>query len=721
MLIPHILKIRGHRSACILFLCRHLHNKKPHNWKSWKALNGKGNYVLMGNPGSGKTTTGQIVAQALRKQVFDVDDHLLTPAWGMSVASKLKEVGEQRFLEEEGKVLATLDVQNTVVSLSGSNPLQYGAMTKVAEAGVFIYLDADNETILKRQKAMKVDRIVGMASGATLEDVINFRRTCYEDWYDIRVLVDRTDSKEKVAEKVLKAIEKFEHDPGYVSTRGVKGDKSSVTFLDTVLQGIAPDGGLFVKGGSRPQLSLADIGRLVNMSYRERALRLLEMWIHPLDISPQELRGFIQKSYSDELFEPFDLAPVVQLGENQFVQELFHGPTASFKDWALQLMPRFFTKAMSAQPNPDLKYLLLVATSGDTGSATLDGFSRHASGAKLGVIVLYPTKNVSEIQKWQTTAMEGKNITVIGVDRDFDYCQKTVKTIFRDENINKSLGGCRLSAANSINWGRLLPQTLYHASAYLDLVKAGHVDLGDPVDYCVPTGNFGNILSAYYVKEMGFPIRKLICASNSNKILTDFLLSGSYSPSSYKLKATMSPSIDIIQSSNLERLLYHLSGEHAAMVSTFYSQVSKEGTASVSQQVHSALKDTFIPGFATEENTRETIRKVFKQKGYLMDPHTAVAHYVLSGCGDPTTPTVISSTAHHGKFIDNILPILDHNENVSSLSVPDLIQRAAEVTRQPKMNRFLTTMVKKKVVHTDTVSADYDKICKKVVQFAQKL
>uniref|UniRef100_A0A2C9M473 Threonine synthase N-terminal domain-containing protein n=2 Tax=Biomphalaria glabrata TaxID=6526 RepID=A0A2C9M473_BIOGL len=693
--------------------------KKAHSWKTWTGLKGKGNFILMGNPGSGKTTTGKIVAQVLGKRSFDIDDDLLTPVWGTSVANKLSDLGEERFLEEEGQVLSTLDVQDTIVSLSGSNPLVYNAMAKIGEQGIFIYLDATNETILNRQKAMKVDRIVGMASGATLEDVINSRRRCYEDWYDIRVLVHPNDTKQEIAEKVLNAIDKFQHDPGHRSTRQVDKGLNTVTFLETVLQGIAPDGGLYVRGGLRPQLTLEDISRLVNLNYRERALRLLEPWIHPLDISPQELRDYINDSYSDRMFEGPDLAPVVHLKEKQYIQELFHGPTASFKDWALQLMPKFFTRAVKELSQNNVKYLILTATSGDTGSATLDGFSRHAADVNVGVMVLYPFGNISDIQRWQTTSIEGKNIHVVGVKGDFDFCQQAVKKIFRDSKLIETLDLCKLSAANSINWGRLLPQTLYHASAYLNLVRDCKISLGDHVDYCVPTGNFGNILSAFYVKEMGFPIRKLICASNENNILMEFLQTGIYRPFAFTLKKTISPSIDIIQSSNLERLLYHLSEEDSHIISNFYSNLTNTGAFKVNNRMKEKLSALFATGYATESNTKCSISNIFKETGYLMDPHTAVAQYVASQHGDMTT--VISGTAHHGKFCDNILPIIDPSGDISSLSVKDLISRASKVTTRPHMNTFLQSMVQKNVLHKDVVPADYNEIVDIVVNFAKKL
>ncbi|CAG5134975.1 unnamed protein product, partial [Candidula unifasciata] len=703
---------------CLLF-CRNLHEKASKTWSSWNKLNGKGNIILMGNPGSGKTTTGRIVAQALGKNLVDIDDNHLEPMWGMSVADKLKQIGEKRFVEEEGRALLDLNVDNSVVSLTGSNPLHCDSMAKMAKSGIIVYLDANNDTIIKRQKAMKVDRIIGMGPGASLEDILQFRRQFYEKWYDIRVAVHETDSEEDIALRVLKALQGFENEPGYISTRAVDKTKT-VLFLETVLQGLAQDGGLYVKAGRRPTFSLNDLHILVSLNYKERAQRILETWIHPLDISPQELNTFLSKSYTEGLFEHSDIAPVVHLEENIYTQELFHGPTASFKDFALQLMPRFFTKAMK-QVGADDKYLILAATSGDTGSATLDGFSRHASGAPVGVVVLYPVKNISDIQKHQTVTVQGRNIKVIGVEADFDFCQHTVKKIFVDEKMKQTLGLCRLSAANSINWGRILPQVLYHATAYLNLVRDGHIALGDPIDLCVPTGNFGNILSAFYVKEMGFPLRKLICASNSNNILTDFIHSGVYSPSTYTLKKTISPSIDIITSSNLERLLYHLSGEDPQMVTDFYRDASANGRVQASQKVIDAIQENFVAEFASEENTNEAILDVFNRTGYLMDPHTAVGYHVAKRVADPKVPTVVSGTAHYGKFVDNILPLLKTAGDQKSYSVSQLIEKASSLTTKPEMNKLLAAMVTKKVVHTDTVPADYNQICRKIVEFAKNL
>ncbi|GFR97691.1 threonine synthase-like 1 [Elysia marginata] len=576
--------------------------KSPKTWSSWDALEGIGNIVLMGLPGSGKTTTGRILSERMGKPALDVDDDLLTPYWGMSVADKLAQVGDHVFLEEEGRALLTLDKQATIVSLSGSNPLHHDSMAKVAGTGVVIYLDAATETILGRQESMKVDRIIGMSDGATLEEVIETRRNFYEMWHDVRVFVHAQDSPSIVADRVQAALSRFLEDVGHVSTRDVTGKETRSTFLEAVLQGLAPDGGLFVKPSQRPKFSMDDLQALLNMTIKERALRILEAWIHPLDISPQELRHFLDMSYTRGLFDHPRMCPLVSLTKNVYTQELFHGPTASFKDWALQLMPRFFTRA-AKELQPGQRFLVIAATSGDTGSATLDGFSRH-----------------------------------VGVDGDFDYCQHTVKKIFLDKNFHQALGDCQLSVANSINWGRLLPQILYHVTAYLDLVKDGQVTLGEPVDYCIPTGNFGNILSAYYAKIL--------------------------------------------------------------------------------QQ----LQTVFRAGFATEEDTLSTMKDIFNETGYLLDPHTAVGYHVATNMGTPEVPTVLAGTAHYAKFVDNILPVLDNTkQDYHNLTVGELLNAASGLTDQPKMHSLLSSVASKPVKQTETVSADYAQICNSILQFARSI
>ncbi|KAK2859687.1 hypothetical protein Q5P01_004307 [Channa striata] len=504
--------------------------------KSWLCTRtspvGEMNILLMGPPGSGKTTVGKIVGHKLGLPVVDVDDDVLETTWKMPVAAKLAAVGGQRFLEEEGQALCNFSTSGCVVSLSGSNPLHSVAMQHVKRTGFVVYLDVDSEDIIQRLARMKVNRIVGQEAGASMTSILHYRKQFYEKWLDVRVLCGKGETVEKVAEKVLKAVERYHNHSAetYVSTR-CQSETSSMQkthFSDVVVEGLAPDGGLYVPKNGFPKIDALEWLRLVDMSYPERALVLLEKCIHPLDISALDLRTMVFKAYGSN-FSSEDIAPVKHLTENQYIQELFHGPTASFKDLALQLMPQLFAHCLT----PMCNYLVLVATSGDTGSAVLSGFSGliGADRNRTGVLVFFPEEGVSEIQKLQMTSYREGNARAVGVWSGFDFCQRTIKTMFGEAGLTGHLGveyGTVLSTANSINWARLLPQVVYHSSAYLDLCRDGVIRFGEPIDVCIPTGNFGNALSAVYAKQMGVPIRKVICASNHNRIIADFITTGKY-------------------------------------------------------------------------------------------------------------------------------------------------------------------------------------------------
>ncbi|PVD24643.1 hypothetical protein C0Q70_15127 [Pomacea canaliculata] len=680
---------------------------KPHKtWKDWRALGPKANIILMGSPGSGKTTTGRILAQQMGLPYIDVDDDHLEPYWGKSVSEKLKEVGDERFVEEEGRALMTLEAEGCIISTTGSNPLHPKSMSKLAQSGLVVFLDMSKDSILKRLNMMKVNRIVGQKSGASMSDILEYRQDFYERWYDLRIICEDGETQESVAQKIVKAVNDFSNEEGFVSSRGGADDipRDYVSFLDAVLKGLAPDGGLYLKAKNRPKFTLGELKRLVDHDFRRRALKVLERWIHPLDLSPQEIQKCLNKSFSHSTFSCPEVAPVKRLIDNHFILELFHGPTASFKDVALQIMPHFFVKAMQSS-NDASKYLILVATSGDTGGAVLDGFRRHSGDARVGVMVFYPCHGISQIQRHQMTTMEGPNIKVIGVDSDFDFCQSTIKQIFGDLDLAEWMKNeldCRLSAANSINWGRLLPQVVYHVSGYLEMVRTGQIPFGQVVDLCVPTGNFGNILSAYYAKEMGLPVRHLICASNTNHVLTDFIKNGAYVLTGRSLYRTASPSIDILQSSNLERLIFHLSGENPKTVRHFYSTLQKEGVAPAPKEVWEGIQQHFVAGYATEADS--------------------VGRFVACTVGDPNMPTVISGTAHYAKFVDKILPFFYGNlQDYNNISVDKLFEQAQTLTRRPTMHQKLEAMVNKQVVHYDQVPADYESITKTVVDFAMQL
>lgn len=426
------------------------------------SLLGDKNLLLMGPPGAGKTTVGRMVAHKLGLPAVDVDDDVLEPTWKLPVAEKLALVGGQRFLEEEGQALCSFSASGCVVSLTGSNPLHTVAMQHVKETGVVVYLDVDSEDILARLERMKVNRIVGQEAGVSMRDILEYRRQFYEKWLDVRVLCGRGETTEEVTEKVLKALERYQnhHTETYVSTRREEMElsKKKTYFSDVVVEGLATDGGLYVPQNGFPVLDAQEWQRLTGMSYTERALVLLERCIHPLDVSAVDLRAMVVKAYGSN-FSSAAVAPVKHLLHHQYVQELFHGPTASFKDLALQLMPQLFAHCIP----PGCNFLILVATSGDTGSAVLSGFSRlsEAERSRVGVLVFFPEGGVSQVQKLQMTSYGDGNARAVGVRSDFDFCQRSIKRMFGESGLTGHLAveyGTVLSTANSINWARLLPQ-----------------------------------------------------------------------------------------------------------------------------------------------------------------------------------------------------------------------------------------------------------------------
>ncbi|XP_035272155.1 threonine synthase-like 1 [Anguilla anguilla] len=624
------------------------------------------NIFLMGPPGAGKTTVGRIVGCRLGLPVIDVDDDILEEKWKMPVAKKLSEVGSERFLEEEGEALSDFSAVGSVVSLTGSNPLHSGTMQRLKSSGVVIYLDVDTEDIMQRLSRMKVNRIVGQGPDVSMRAILQYRQQFYNRCFDTRVLCGSGDTADEVAEKVLQALRRYQNSESetFVSTRGClsKGTESASDakyFSDVVIEGLAPDGGLYVPNRGFPKLETCDWLRMVGMSYPERAAILLEKCIHPLDVPAAQLHSMVHRAYGEN-FACASIAPVRHLINNQYVQELFHGPTASFKDLALQLMPQLFAYCLPQMCN----YLILVATSGDTGSAVLNGFSSlsDADRQRVGVLVFFPEEGVSEIQKRQMTSFGEGNARAVGVGSDFDFCQRTIKRMFGDTGLTGHLAveyATLLSTANSINWARLLPQVVYHSSAYLDLVSDGVVGFGDPVDVCIPTGNFGNAMSAVYAKQMGIPIRKLICASNRNNVVADFIATGEYDLRGRPLVASDSPAIDILKSSNLERFLFHASDRDGQLIQDLFSSLEKEQYFKVPGALLERIQRDILAGWCSEAECLAAIREMHSRTGYILDPHTAVAKVVADRLQDRTCPVVISSTAHHGKFAPAVLRALE--------------------------------------------------------------
>ncbi len=438
----------------------------------------------------------------------------------------------------------------------------------------------------------------------------------------------------------------------YTSTRN---KALKVTSAEAVTRGISEDGGLFVPC-EIPEVSLDFIGSMTDMPYKERAKKILALYL--TDFSAEEISAFVEGAYGGDKFSSGDIAPVVTLHDNINILELWHGPTCAFKDMALQLLPHLLIGS-SKKTLKDKEIVILVATSGDTGKAALEGF-RDVESTK--ILVFYPEDGVSPMQKRQMCTQEGDNVGVCAIYGNFDDAQTGVKAIFTDEEIKKVFEKNNLvfSSANSINWGRLVPQIVYYFSAYCDMMKQGKIKLGDKINIVVPTGNFGNILAANYAMKMGLPVNRLICASNANNVLTDFINTGIYDKNR-DFHTTISPSMDILISSNLERLMFSLYGEDDDAVRELYDSLKENGRFDVSQEVLGKIKSVYSAGCCDDGETKKTIHDMYEKYNYLCDTHTAVAVKVCEDyraeTGD-TAPVVVASTASPYKFCASVLSAL---------------------------------------------------------------
>ncbi len=487
----------------------------------------------------------------------------------------------------------------------------------------------------------------------------------------------------------------------YLSTRD---SKCRVESTQAISRGISAEGGLFVPE-TLPSITLDTIQSMTGMSYVERAKYVLSLFL--TDFTPEEIAYCAENAYTTEKFGSDKIAQISKVEPGEYLLELWHGPTCAFKDMALQILPYLLTtSAKKAAAGKEI--VILVATSGDTGKAALEGF-KDVPGTKM--VVFYPQDGVSQMQKRQMTTQEGGNVAVCAIEGNFDDAQTGVKKIFTDQAVVEKLAQHSMifSSANSINWGRLLPQVVYYLSTYAELVKAGEIQLGEAINVVVPTGNFGNILAAYYAKKMGLPVNKLICASNANNVLTDFLTTGVYDRNR-AFYATTSPSMDILISSNLERLLYDLCGRDDATIRDWFGQLGKTGRYEVSQEVKDQIKELFWAGCCDDEGTKQTIGDTFRKDHYLCDTHTAVAVNVYRQYKEATgdeTKTVIASTASPYKFASSVLGAITDNipedeyaqidelNRISGLPVPKAL---AELKNKPV--RFTGSIEKSEMEET---------------------
>ena len=453
----------------------------------------------------------------------------------------------------------------------------------------------------------------------------------------------------------------------YISTRD---NSKKVSSAYAIAHGISSEGGLYVPE-SIPQLDSNDFAKLSELDYKGKAEYVLKKFL--TDFTDDEISYCVNGAYTGS-FDHEKPAAIAQLGEHINILELWHGPTCAFKDLALQLLPYLLTTSTKKVSSGN-KTVILVATSGDTGKAALEGFKDVENTE---IIVFYPSDGVSPMQKLQMDSQKGNNVHVCAIIGNFDDAQSGVKKIFTDYSVKATLAqnGMEFSSANSINWGRLVPQIIYYISAYCDMLAKGD-DLSNGFNVVVPTGNFGNILAAYYAKEMGVPVNKLICASNANRVLTDFINTGVYDRNR-EFYTTMSPSMDILISSNLERMLYILSNGDDKYVASLQSQLSNDGKFTVNDTVLSKLQNVFYGACCDDKGTLETINKTFGEYGYLCDTHTAVAvnayEQYVEKTGD-NRPVLIASTASPYKFAKSVLSALSDDIPESEFDTVDALSK----------------------------------------------
>ena len=470
----------------------------------------------------------------------------------------------------------------------------------------------------------------------------------------------------------------------YIDTRGFIN--KPYEFSEVIIKGIAPGGGLFVPE-LIPQLTLDEILSLANMTYAQAAAFIYKRF--ETDFSDKKIDELMEQAYSDNFDTP-EIAPVKRVGE-QYVLELWHGPTSAFKDMALQCLPLFFSAAIEKQraagvPGSNRDFLIAVATSGDTGKAALAGF---ANKKHTNIEVFYPYGGVSDIQFKQMATQTGNNVNVTGVRGNFDDCQTSVKEMFNDAAFNKTLSeeyNTVLSSANSINWGRLLPQIVYYVNSYAQMVNKDIVKAGNKIDVTVPTGNFGNILACWYAKEMGTPIRRIVCASNANCVLTDFIDTGTYSIENREFVLTTSPSMDILVSSNLERQLFEFANRDASCIKKWMSDLNSKSAFTVNDEVKEAFQTNYGYGSVSDNESFWSIFQTYNDLYYLMDPHTAVA-YKMASIYRSVNPMLVVSTAHWAKFGKNVYRALlnmkpgeEFDDYINSLTDAQLNKIIAELT-----------------------------------------
>ena len=665
------------------------------------------NIILIWPPWSWKTTLAKILSEKLSVLSFDIDDDHLEKVWRKSVWEKLKEVWDEEFVKLEWEAMFWLQKENTIIALTWSNPLHKEAMDHIKSLWTLVFINVDNDLILKRLHEMKVDRIVWMWT-SSLEDILKFRNTFYEKYYDKRVMFIRNWEIDQKADKIIREINLSQK---YSTTRWEENLENwkVYTFLEVVAKWLADNWWLFIPENF-PLIDDRDLTVLLRDDYQTRALKILEKF--PIwDLRPQVLKDLISESYNTSYFSDQNIIPTTCLNDKQFLIEIFHGPTAAFKDAALQLTPKFFSEAIKESWK---KYLILAATSWDTWIAAIEGYKKEKN---VSVMVLFPKNWVSEVQKMQMLSATWDNVFVLWVDWDFDFCQSTVKTIFNDKVLAKELldkYNTRLSSANSINWWRLMPQVVYHISSYLDLVSMWKIELWDSVDLSIPCWNFWNLLAAFIAWKMWIPFRNYISASNENNVLTDFVNNWIYDLRWRNIKQTHSPSCDILKASNIERLVYILSWGDWELVSGYMRALEEDRYFEVNNEIKSSLKKYFKAWFCSNEDSLKVVKDTLDETWILIDTHTAVAKKVADEF-QTEVPMLISSTAHWAKFPDSILKALWSTWDWKG--VWEMYKEILSLAPGASVHPMLEEIDQKEIIHNRVCRADIWEIVGEMKEF----
>lgn len=477
----------------------------------------------------------------------------------------------------------------------------------------------------------------------------------------------------------------------YISTRG---NHQHIQSSQAISIGMVPTGGLFVPE-SIPHLKQVFLSS--GADYNTVAHEVLSSFL--TDFSDDEINYCIRNAYNEKTFGNASITNQKQLDSRLSILELWHGPTAAFKDVALQIMP-YLMQISKKKNNNSNHTVILVATSGDTGKAALEGFKNRDG---ITIMVFYPHQGVSEIQKLQMVTTEGSNTRVFAVNGNFDDCQTGVKKIFSDQSLRECLSrrGIELSSANSINWGRLCPQIVYYVKSYIDLVNKRTISNGEPVNFCIPTGNFGNILAAFYAKEMGIPINKLICASNKNNVLSDFFATGIYDCNRSFFK-TISPSMDILISSNLERFLFEMTNHDTEKINSWFKSLNKTGRFEIDEKTREAINSVLVSGWVDENEILYTIGNLYKKFGYIVDTHTAVAVALCNRFGPFEHHTVVASTASPYKFSCDVLYGIDGLKHTDEF---ECIEKISVLSEMP-VHSAVYKLKNRQIFHNSVINLD---------------